>query len=286
MLTSGPSTVAWGYLHTAYRIRQDHTQWVLLNVMELDLWSPEWSGFWIKWCVSSSPPIHYGRSYHSKMQIWPWHFPAKTLQWHFVIRINSDLQHKFPSQSSHNRLFCFLLLDMLFPFIIPFILFIVGQLPSHWLRFSINLIPASSLILRCLIYHCTVAFITWYSNSAFAYLSYWTVSALKVGFMTYVFLYSLEASTRHGILRDTCTPRFIAALFIIARTWKQPRCPSADEWIRELWYIYTMEYYSAIKKNSFESLLMRWMKLEPIIQSEVSQKDKDHYNILTHIYGI
>ena len=56
---------------------------------------------------------------------------------------------------------------------------------------------------------------------------------------------------------------FIAALFIIARTWKQPRCPSADEWIRKLWYIYTMEYYSAIKKNTFESVLMRWMKLEP-----------------------
>ena len=79
---------------------------------------------------------------------------------------------------------------------------------------------------------------------------------------------------------------FIAALFIIARTWKQPRCPSADEWIRKLWYIYTIEYYSAIKKNSFESVLMRWMKLEPIIQSEVSQKDKDQYSILTHIYGI
>ena len=77
---------------------------------------------------------------------------------------------------------------------------------------------------------------------------------------------------------------FIAALFIIARTWKQPRCPSADEW--KMWYIYTMEYYSAIKKNSFKSVLMRWMKLEPIIQSEVSQKDKDHYSILTHVYGI
>ena len=84
--------------------------------------------------------------------------------------------------------------------------------------------------------------------------------------------------------RDTCTPMFIAALFIIARTWKQPRCPSADEWIRKLWYIYTLEYYSAIKKNSFESVLMRWMKLEPIIQSEVSQEDKDQYSILTHIY--
>ena len=77
---------------------------------------------------------------------------------------------------------------------------------------------------------------------------------------------------------------FIAALFIIARTWKQPRCPSADEWIRKLWYIYTMAYYSAVKKNSFESVLMRWMKLVPIIQSEVSQKEKYQYSILTHIY--
>ena len=75
-------------------------------------------------------------------------------------------------------------------------------------------------------------------------------------------------------------------LFIIARTWKQPRCPSADEWIRKLWYIYRMEYYSAIIKNTFESVLMRWMKLEPIIQSEVSQKEKHQYSILTHIYGI
>ena len=74
--------------------------------------------------------------------------------------------------------------------------------------------------------------------------------------------------------RDTCTPVFIAALFIIARTRKQPRCLSADKWIGKLWYIYTMEYYSAIKKNEFELALMRWMKLEPIIQSEVSQKEK------------
>ena len=88
------------------------------------------------------------------------------------------------------------------------------------------------------------------------------------------------------IERDTCTPMFIAALFIIDRTWKQPRCPSADEWIRKLRYIYTMGYYSAIKKNTFESVLMRWMKLEPIIQSEVSQKEKQQYSILTHIYGI
>ena len=75
------------------------------------------------------------------------------------------------------------------------------------------------------------------------------------------------------IERDTCTPMFNIALFTIARTWKQPRCPSTDEWIRKLRYIYTMEYYSAIKKNTFESVLMRWMKLEPIIQSEVSQKE-------------
>ena len=81
--------------------------------------------------------------------------------------------------------------------------------------------------------------------------------------------------------RDTCTPMFIAAMFIIARTWEQPRCPSADKWIRKLWYIYTMEYYSAIKKNSFESVLMRWMKLEPIIQSEVSQKTS--FNFMTAI---
>ena len=87
------------------------------------------------------------------------------------------------------------------------------------------------------------------------------------------------------IERDTCTPVFIAALFITARTWKQPRCPSADEWIRKLLYIYTMEYYSAIK-NTFEPVLMRWMKLETIIQSEVSQKEKHQYSILTHIYGI
>ena len=86
--------------------------------------------------------------------------------------------------------------------------------------------------------------------------------------------------------RDMCTPMCIIALFIIARTWKQPRCPSADECIRKPWYIYTMEYYSAIKKNSFESVLKRWMKLDSIIQSEVSQKDKDHYSILRHIYGI
>ena len=79
---------------------------------------------------------------------------------------------------------------------------------------------------------------------------------------------------------------FIAALFTISRTWKQLRYPSADEWIRKLWYIYTMEYYSAIKKNTFESVLMRWMKLELSIQIEAGQKEKHQYSILMHIYGI
>ena len=88
------------------------------------------------------------------------------------------------------------------------------------------------------------------------------------------------------IERDTCTPMFITALFTIATTWKQPRCPSVEEWIRKLWYIYTIEYYSSIKKKALESVLMRWMKLEPTIQSEVSQKEKHQYGILMHIYGI
>ena len=79
---------------------------------------------------------------------------------------------------------------------------------------------------------------------------------------------------------------FIAALSIIARTWKQPRCPSADEWIRKLCYLYLIEYYSAVKKNTSESVLMRWMKLKPIIQSQVSQKEKHQYSILKHIYRI
>ena len=85
-------------------------------------------------------------------------------------------------------------------------------------------------------------------------------------FYTSVSLLLLDIHTKETrIERDTCTPMFTAALFIISRTWKQPRCPSAYEWIRKLWYIYKMEYYSAIKKNTFESVLMRWMKLEPII---------------------
>ena len=88
------------------------------------------------------------------------------------------------------------------------------------------------------------------------------------------------------IERDTCTPMFTAALFTIASSWTKPRCPSVDEWIRKLWHIYTMEYYLAILKNAFESDLVSWMNLEPIIQSKVSHKEKDKYCILAHIYGI
>ena len=87
------------------------------------------------------------------------------------------------------------------------------------------------------------------------------------------------------IEKDTCTLMFTAALFTTARTWKQPRRQLADERIRKLWYIYRIEYYSAIKKNAFESVLMRWMKQEPTIHSEVSQKEKHQYSLLMHIYG-
>ena len=88
------------------------------------------------------------------------------------------------------------------------------------------------------------------------------------------------------IQKDTCTPVFTAALFTSARTWKQPRCPSTNEWIKNMWYIYTMEYYSSTKRNEFESVLVRWMNLEPVIQSEVSQKEQNKYHILMDIYGI
>ena len=88
------------------------------------------------------------------------------------------------------------------------------------------------------------------------------------------------------IEKDICILLFIAAVFTIARTWKQPRCSSTDEWIKKLWHIYTMGYYSAIKRNAFESVLMSWMNTEPIIQNEVSQKEKENYRILMHVYGI
>ena len=79
---------------------------------------------------------------------------------------------------------------------------------------------------------------------------------------------------------------FTAAVFTIARTWKQPKCPSTDEWIKKMWHIYTMEYYSAIKWNETELFVMRWMDLESVIQSEVSHKEKNKYHMLMHIYGI
>ena len=79
---------------------------------------------------------------------------------------------------------------------------------------------------------------------------------------------------------------FIAALFTIATMWKQPKCPSTDEWIKKMSHIYTMEYYSAIKRNEIELFVARWMDLESVIQSEVSQKEKNKYCMLTHMYGI
>ena len=79
---------------------------------------------------------------------------------------------------------------------------------------------------------------------------------------------------------------FAAALFTIAKTWMQPKCPSTDEWIKKMWYIYTMEYYSVIKRNKTGSFVEMWMDLKTVIQSEVSQKVEDKYRILTHICGI
>ena len=88
------------------------------------------------------------------------------------------------------------------------------------------------------------------------------------------------------IPKDTCTPMFMAALFTAARRWKRPKCPSTEEWIKKMWYMYTMECYSAIKRNEIVSFAETWMDLEPVIQSEVSQKEKNKYRILMHICGI
>ena len=84
------------------------------------------------------------------------------------------------------------------------------------------------------------------------------------------------------IERDACTSEFVAAPFTVARTWKQPSCPLTDEWVQRSWYIYTMDYYSAIRRKAFESVLMRQMNLEPIVQIKISQKDK--CCILMHAY--
>ena len=88
------------------------------------------------------------------------------------------------------------------------------------------------------------------------------------------------------IQKESCIKMFIAALFTIARTWKQPKCPSTDEWVKKMWHIYTMEYDSAIKGNEIELFVVRWMDLECVIQSKVSQKEKNKCCMLTHIYGI
>ena len=88
------------------------------------------------------------------------------------------------------------------------------------------------------------------------------------------------------IQKESCTTVFLAALFPIARTWKQPKCPSTDEWIKKMWHIYTMEYYSAIKRNEIYLFVVRWMDLESVIQSEAIQKGKNKYGMLTRICGI
>ena len=88
------------------------------------------------------------------------------------------------------------------------------------------------------------------------------------------------------IQKESCTKMFIAALFTVARTWKQPKCPSTYEWIKKMWHMYTMEYYSVIKRNKIELFVVRQTDLESVIQSEVSQKEKNKYHMLTNIYGI
>ena len=83
------------------------------------------------------------------------------------------------------------------------------------------------------------------------------------------------------IQKDTCTPMFIAALFAIARSWKQTKCPSTDEWIKKMWYICTVEYYSAIKRNEIGSFVTTWMDLEGIMLSEISHTEKDKYGMIS-----
>ena len=103
-----------------------------------------------------------------------------------------------------------------------------------------------------------------------------------VGHYRIFFIYPEKTITQ----KDTCTPMFIAALFTIDRSWKQSKCPSTDEWIKKVWYIYPMVYYSAIKRNKIGSFVETWMDLETVIQSEVSQKEKNKYHILMPICGI
>ena len=118
---------------------------------------------------------------------------------------------------------------------------------------------------------CTVGGnINWYSHYGRRYvpsLKKWGIKPPYDPVIPLLSIYIEETKTE----KDTCTPMFIAALLIIARTWNQPRCPLTDEWIKKLWYLYTMKYYSAIKRSTFESFLMRWMNLERIIHSSVDR---------------
>ena len=93
-------------------------------------------------------------------------------------------------------------------------------------------------------------------------------------------------SEKTMIQKESRTTVFIAALFTIARTWKQPKCPSTDEWVKKMWHIYTMEYYSAVKRNEIGLFVVSWMDLEPVIQSKVSQEERNKYSTLAHIYRI
>jgi hypothetical protein len=97
-------------------------------------------------------------------------------------------------------------------------------------------------------------------------------------------IYPKECST--GYSKGSCTPMFIAALFTIAKLWKQPRCPTIDEWIKKVWYLYTMEFYSALKKNEILSFTGKWMELENIILSKVSQAQKTKTRMFSLICGL